>query len=84
MTKTDLKKRVKELIRQSLNAKRIDAMVDKICASGAIDLQSCEDNYRMPKQVVCALSKQLYYDYKPLNDDKKSRRQIENIYSTGL
>ena len=81
MKKAQLKKRVKELIKSSMNAKRIDRMVDSICSSGAIDLPSCEDNYRMPKWVACAISKQLYADYSPLADDRKSKRQIETIYA---
>jgi len=80
MTKRELKIRVKELIAKSLSPKRINEMVDKIVLSGAIDLEKETSNYRLPKQVVCAISKQLFYDYSPLPGDKKQLREIGNIY----
>jgi hypothetical protein len=80
MKKANLKRKVKELIRKSLNAKRVDRMVEHICNSGSVDWESAEENYRLPKQVVCAISKQLYADYTPLFDDRKSKKEIENIY----
>ena len=80
MKKSELKKKVKALIKQSMNAKRIDEMVDSICSSGSIDLPSAENNYRLPKKVVCAISKQLYHDFQPLGDDRNSKKEIENIF----
>ena len=80
MTNKDLKRRVKELIRQSLNAKRVDEMVNKVIASGCLDVEGAQETYRLPKQIVCAISKQLYFDYQPLYDDAKQKREIKNIY----
>jgi len=80
MEKTELKRKVKELVKQSLNAEKLDKIVDKICASGAIDLLSTKNDYRLPKQIVCAISKLLYWEYQPLSDDKKQIKEIKNIY----
>ena len=82
MLKSDLKKRVKELIKKSLSAKNIDAMTDKIIRSGCLDIESEETTYRLPKQIVCAISKQLYADYAPMYDDKKQKKKLK-IY-TGI
>lgn len=80
MKKSNLKKMVKELIRQSVNSKRIDKMIDGICSSGLVDLENAEENYRLPKQITCAICKQIYSDWHPLYDDRKAKKEIENIW----
>ena len=80
MKKSNLKKMVKELIRQSVNSKRIDKMIDGICLSGLLDLENEEETYRLPKQITCAICKQIYSDWQPLSDDRKAKKEIENIW----
>jgi hypothetical protein len=81
MKKQNLKDKVYEEIKYSLNRQRFDKTCDHICASGLIDLEGAKDDYRLPKQIVCAILKQLYLDYKrPFSNDKEFIKGIENIW----
>ena len=77
ITKRQLKAKTKELIKNSTKH------IDKAIASGAIDLNSYEDNYILPKILLCALLKEEMHQYKPLGDDKKKtmQKEIDNIHS---
>lgn len=81
ITKRQLKAKTKELIKNS--TKHMVENIDKAIASGAIDLNSYEDNYILPKILLCALLKEEMHQYKPLGDDRKKtmQKEIDNIYS---
>ena len=75
ITKRQLKTKTKELIKNS--SKSMVENIDKAMASGAIDLNSYEDNYILPKILLCALLKEELHQYKPLGDDAKKKMQRE-------
>ena len=75
MTKTQLKKKIKELIKQS--NKSMIKNLDKIINSGAIDLTQYENNYILPKICICALFKEERFQYKPLSN--KARKELKNL-----
>ncbi len=80
--KAIIKTLVKEFIKKSLNSKDVDKMVDKMIKSGAVDLDDYDPDVRgmaLPKNMVCAISKQLYQDWAPL--DKADKKEINNLYS---
>jgi hypothetical protein len=50
----------------------------KILLSGAIDLEAYENDYRLPKIVLCSALKEASFQYTPLSkDDKKTLKNLE-------
>lgn len=79
MTKDELKDRVQELVLQSLNTERIDALCESLLRSGAVALERETTPYRLPKLIVCALATRLYDDYMPRDDDRRSMKEIRTF-----
>ena len=75
MTKKQFTKKFNELKRTT--AARITELSDKALKSGAIDLDSWEDNYVLPKIVMTAICRELVNDWKPL--DKDYRKESINL-----
>ena len=49
----------------------------KLLKTGAIDLDAWENDYRFPKIVMCALSKEAAYQWQPLT--RPDRKEVSNI-----
>ena len=79
MTETAFRKKVFELIKQMTDKKTIDGYITKAKRSGGINIKDAEDNYKLPKNFVCAFAQELAWQYKPLSDDKGSKKEIKNI-----
>ena len=77
MTKQQLRQKFNELIRE--NNKMLREKLEKLLKSGAIDLNNWEDNYVLPKLVMCAMGKEISFQWKPLSKDHKN--EIENFYN---
>lgn len=75
MTKTQLKRKVKELIKE--NNKMIEEKLEKLLKSGAINLPDYEDNYVLPKIFMCAIGKEMQFQWKPYNQE--DRKTVENV-----
>ena len=78
MTKKQLRKMFNGLIRE--NNEMMKAKLEKLLKSGAVDLPSWENNYVLPKLIMCAMSKEMYHQWKPLSDPKRWEREIKNFY----
>ena len=51
-----------------------------ILNSGAIDIEDYQDDYRLPKLVLCAALKDARWQYEPFNDvDKKTVKNLERF-----
>ena len=82
MTKRQLKSQVKELIKQVLNPKEIDRMVDRIAKQNEEEIAANDVyDYKLAKLITCAIAKELEAQYKPLRDSKTDLTKIEQFYS---
>lgn len=51
--------------------------------SGALDLEKYDDNYVLPKVIMCALCQEAYEQWQPpqmVPDSKKLKREAKNLY----
>jgi len=64
MTKTQFKKKVKDL-KRSMN-KLVDDRVEKAIKSGAINFEDYEDDYVLPKIFIYAVADEIKFQFKPL------------------
>ena len=78
MTKKQIQKKTRQLIRESAQSMRKN--IDRILLSGAVDITAYEDNYILPKMIICALLKEEQHQYKPLDNNKQMDKDIENMY----
>ena len=79
MTRKQLKTKFNELLKE--NNKMVKEKLEKLLKSGAIDLPSWEDNYTLPKLIMCAMAKEMLHQWKPLSDKKMRSREIDNFYA---
>ncbi len=76
MTKTQFRKRTKQLKRQ-VN-KLIDNRIEKFLNSGCEDLTDYEDDYQLPKYFIAACGEEIKFQFKPLyNQGNKIVKNIE-------
>ena len=75
MTKTQFRKKMNELKRQ--NTEYINGRIEKALNSGAVDLSSYEDDFRLPKTVMCAICYDLAYNWEPF--DKALKKEVKNL-----
>ena len=77
MTKESLKQRVNELL--ETDGPFIQKLIDKAINSGAMDVENAEDNFKLPKNLLCAIYNEMSNQYAPLPKDKKSIKEVNNI-----
>lgn len=53
---------------------------ERVMTCNAIDWENVEENYLVPKLILCALLKECERQYRPLSDNRKWNKMIENIY----
>jgi hypothetical protein len=75
ITPEQLKSKIAEL--KTMSFEMMDNRVEKLLMTGAIELENWENDFRLPKIIMCALAKQLFYDFRP--HEKKLREEISNI-----
>lgn len=79
ITKKQVEQKTDELIRDL--SKVLKGRVDYLLHSGAIDLESYEDNFYLPKIIINAVLKSTANDfpYCPPKSDKKAHKEIKNL-----
>lgn len=50
----------------------------KVMRSGCLDIQSAEDNFRLPKIVMSAILKHEAEEYEP--QDASGKKEVKNVY----
>ena len=75
MTKKQLQKRTRELIRES--AANMRKNIEKAINSGAIDLDAYDDNYELPRIVLGALLRYEEWNYKMHTEE--GRKEANNL-----
>jgi len=78
MTKTQLKSKVKEMIRT--DKAYIEKLIDKAIKSGCMDIDGAENNYTLPKNLLTAIYREMSRQYMPLNSDKLKHKEVDNIF----
>lgn len=76
MTKKQLQKKTRELIRES--AANMRKNIEKAINSGAIDLDAYDDNYELPRIVLGALLRYESFQYKMHTEE--GRKQVNNLF----
>lgn len=78
MTREQFLEKVEEIIPDIADLIREKA--NTVLESGAIDLESWEDNYLLPKLFIVAMGKEIAMRYKHPNETIKNVRTINNMY----
>jgi hypothetical protein len=75
MTKTQLRKKFNELKKE--NTKWINDNFEKVLKSGALDLDSYDNDFRLPKVIMCAMLQRLSDQWAPF--DKQLKKDVANL-----
>lgn len=78
-TKDNVEKRTKELLQDIMP--HLEKSLDKLLNSGAIDFDNEDDNYRLPKEIMCALAKEIDWMYKDPNPKRGYKKKIDNFFA---
>ncbi len=82
MTKNQARKKTRELIRRS--TERMRKNLERVFLSGAVNLQSYEDNYVLPTAITLALLKEEMTEFQPTTFSqykKQIKKDAKNIYA---
>ena len=78
MTKTQLRKKTRELIRK--NNKEMLRDLERILKMDCFNLKDYEDNYRLPRIAFQALLREAKHQYGYATYDRKSKKVEDQIY----
>ena len=76
-TKENIRKKVLEMLDD--NRKTMEEKLDSLLESGHIDFDNTEDNYRLPKMIVCALARETERQYTPPRKTRADDRAIDML-----
>lgn len=71
------KNRVEELISNPEFRRFLDKEVERLFKSGALDTESADDDFRLPRLILCVALENLSRKYSPLSPDGK--RIVQNL-----
>ena len=77
-TKEKVRAKVVDMITNDLPKSLIEKL-DKLLDSGAINFEQEEDNYRLPKLIMVALSEYMNWSYSPPYPTRADKKQIKNF-----
>lgn len=76
----DIEKKVRKLIRES--SKGMCKNIKRAISCGALDIDSHEGNYILPKIIFHALLKEVQFQYQFVSDDKKKmEKAADNVFN---
>jgi len=70
-------KQIKEKVQEMYNSIDIQWYVDKVLQSGCVNIDSWEDNDRLPKIILATALKQMAFQYEPM--DATDKNTVSNI-----
>lgn len=80
MDRENLESRVLELI--DYTSATMKLKVKKVLDSGAIDIDSADDNYVLPKIILRALLKDAEFSVgSPIGEERMIKKEVDNIYA---
>lgn len=80
MDREDLESRVLELV--DYTSATMKLKVKKVLDSGAIDIDSADDNYVLPKIILRALLKDAEFSVgSPIGEERMIKKEVDNIYA---
>jgi len=78
MTEKQLRAKIKSCIKT--DKEFIQKLIDKAIASKCMDIDGAENNYRLAKNVLTAVYKEMSRQYMPMNSNKEETKNCEKIY----
>ena len=75
MTKEQFLTKIDEM--SDTTAKAIREKARKILKTGAFEINEYEDDYRLPKIVMCALCEKMAFQWRPLTES--DRKELKNL-----
>lgn len=80
MTRQEVRKKTRELIRRSASDMRKN--IERVLKSGAINLEEYEDSYLLPKIIIIALLKEEIFQHEPPESFRKeAMKEVDNIFA---
>ena len=55
--------------------------LEKLLASGAVDYESADNDFLLPRKILQAILKEEQFQHKPLSEDRKTKKEIESYYA---
>jgi hypothetical protein len=77
MTKQQFQAKFQDLIDSDDFTTFINKRAKELLNSGAVDLDTFDDDYQLPKIVLCAVLKDLTWQYMPLTQE--SKKLVKNL-----
>lgn len=78
-TKSKVRKKTKELLKDL--KPHLEKCIENLLNSGAIDFEKEEDNYGLPKDIMCALAKEIEWLYRQPYPTRGYKQKIKNFYA---
>ncbi len=79
MTKEELIDKCQQLFDQVTKSMPKD--LEKLLASGGVNYEDADNDFILPKKILCAILMEEQFQYKPLSSDRKSKKEIESYYA---
>ena len=83
MSREELIEKCNQLFAQIAEAMPKD--LEKLLASGGVDYESADNDYILPKRIICAILMHEQFQYKPFawnkSDERKIKKEIEGYYT---
>lgn len=77
--KADIKTKVKHCIKKSVSVPELEKMIDTMIKKGDFNLEYVDDNWVLPKNMVCAIALKMYDDWAPIKNGARSRKDTKEI-----
>lgn len=78
-TKEDVREKVIELLNDI--RPHLEKKLDKLLDSGAIDFDNESPYWGLPKEIMCALAKEIEFQYKHHDPPRGYKKKINNFYA---
>lgn len=75
MTEKQLRAKLSECLKEDKEI--IPNLIDKIIKSGCLNIEGAEDNFIIPKAILCAIYREMAYGYEPMSAEGKAN--VKNI-----
>jgi hypothetical protein len=76
-TKEEVRKKTIEIINRLSD--RLPDKLDSLLNSGAIDFPSEKEGYALPRMIMCALAREIEFQYTPPGVTRKQKAKINNL-----
>ena len=75
MTEKQLRAKLSECLKN--DKEMIPQLIDRVIKSGCLNIEDAENNFILPKSMLCAIYKEMAYQYEPFS--KEGKENVKNI-----